>query len=89
MTHRVVENRQLSGEFITKGDANNTEDPNPVAYQDVAGRAAERAVPFAGYFVTCGKHPLVIGVMGGILVLGILFDRTAEKEEERDSGKKK
>lgn len=89
VTHRVVENRQLSGEFITKGDANNTEDPNPVAYQDVAGRAAERAIPFAGYFVTYGKHPLAIGVMGGILVLGILFDRTADAEEEKDSGKKK
>ena len=29
ITHRVVENRVLMGEFVTKGDANQTEDMNP------------------------------------------------------------
>ena len=30
ITHRVTENRVTMGEFITKGDANRTEDMNPV-----------------------------------------------------------
>ena len=33
ITHRVVENRVLMGEFITKGDANKTQDMNPVRQQ--------------------------------------------------------
>jgi len=32
ITHRVVENRVLMGEFITKGDANATKDMNPAPY---------------------------------------------------------
>lgn len=38
ITHRVVENRVVMGEFITKGDANETNDMNPVAYDDVIGK---------------------------------------------------
>ena len=32
VTHRVVENRTVSGEFITKGDANEENDMEPVPY---------------------------------------------------------
>ena len=37
ITHRVVENRVVMGEFITKGDANQTNDMNPVEYEDFIG----------------------------------------------------
>ncbi len=39
ITHRVVENRVVSGEFITKGDANEKEDMLPVPYGNLIGRA--------------------------------------------------
>ena len=38
ITHRVVENRVLMGEFVTKGDANQTEDMNPVPYGNFIGK---------------------------------------------------
>ena len=38
ITHRVVENRVVMGEFITKGDANQTEDMNPVPYSNFIGK---------------------------------------------------
>ena len=47
ITHRVVENRVLMGEFITKGDANATEDRNPVPYGDFIGKVV-RSVPYLG-----------------------------------------
>lgn len=47
ITHRVVENRVVMGEFITKGDANKTQDMNPVPYENFIGKVV-RSVPRAG-----------------------------------------
>lgn len=47
ITHRVVENRVVMGEFITKGDANQTEDMNPVDYNEFIGRV-ELSIPAVG-----------------------------------------
>lgn len=47
ITHRVVDNRVVMGEFITKGDANQTEDMNPVAYDALIGRV-EWSIPVLG-----------------------------------------
>lgn len=38
ITHRVVENRVLMGEFITKGDANSKEDMHPIPYDNFIGK---------------------------------------------------
>ena len=85
VTHRVVEKQELSSDFITKGDANETADPNPVSYDRVAGRASDVKIPYAGYFVTYGRTPQAIGSMGGILVIGILLDFICpgKKREEK------
>jgi signal peptidase len=42
VTHRVVENRKVSGEFITKGDANAEKDMEPVPYSALIGRHLSR-----------------------------------------------
>lgn len=47
ITHRVVTNSTLMGEFITKGDANEGNDVNPVAYDHFIGRVS-LSVPIAG-----------------------------------------
>lgn len=47
VTHRVVENRVVMGEFCTKGDANQTPDMNPVPYARLTGKV-ERSIPKAG-----------------------------------------
>lgn len=47
ITHRVVENRVVMGEFITKGDANQAPDRNPIPYARLIGRV-ERSIPEAG-----------------------------------------
>ena len=47
ITHRVVENRVLMGEFITKGDADPAQDKNPVPYSEFIGKV-RLSVPAAG-----------------------------------------
>ena len=48
ITHRVVSNSVIMGEFITKGDANEKEDINPVSYDNYIGKV-QLSVPMAGY----------------------------------------
>ncbi len=85
VTHRVVEKQEISQEFVTKGDANETEDPMPVSYRNVVGRAAKWTIPYAGYFVSFGKTPAVIGIMVAILVIGIILDNvTADGKKNGD-----
>lgn len=48
ITHRVVENKTLMGELITKGDANESNDMNPVPYRNYIGKA-RLSVPILGY----------------------------------------
>lgn len=71
VTHRVVEKSELSQNFVTKGDANETEDPNPVDYDEVIGKVWKVSIPYAGYFVNYSKNMGVIVVMAAIIVLGI------------------
>ena len=47
VTHRVEENRYVEGEFVTKGDANQKEDMEPVKYGSLKGKVAFH-VPFLG-----------------------------------------
>lgn len=49
ITHRVLENHVVMGEFITKGDANDSADMNPVSYSDYVG-TVERTIPKLGIF---------------------------------------
>lgn len=47
ITHRVVENNTLMGQFTTKGDANEKADVNPVEYEEFIGREV-LAIPVLG-----------------------------------------
>lgn len=47
ITHRVVQNQVVSGQFITKGDANEQEDLAPVEYDRYIGRVRVH-IPYLG-----------------------------------------
>jgi len=81
ITHRVVENRVIMGEFITKGDANQTEDMNPAAYEQFVGRV-EMTIPKLGILakiMTGREGKIAAGCMIGLAVvlhlLAALLDR--------------
>ena len=50
IAHRVVRNQVVEGEITTKGDANEGEDMNAVAYPDVIGRVVKH-LPMLGAFM--------------------------------------
>ena len=62
ITHRVVQNRVVSGEFITKGDANDKEDVTPVSYERMIGKVV-LSIPFLGSVLT-----VISGTSGKIFV---------------------
>lgn len=56
ITHRVEENRVIMGEFITKGDANEEADMNPVEYSDYIGKV-QKSIPKVGVFAQVISDP--------------------------------
>ena len=81
ITHRVVNNNVISGQITTKGDANKTEDMNPVSYSDVIGKV-EYTIPKAGAlaqaFTSTEGKIAAAGFVGAAVLLHIiasLFDR--------------
>ena len=84
VTHRVLENHKVVGEFITKGDANEIEDFEPIAYDALIGRV-ERHYPMLG-----GLMSILSGNAGKAYLLclaacGVMFNIIASRL--RDSGR--
>ena len=78
IAHRVTLNSSATQELITKGDANEVEDFNPIPYRDVIGKV-EASVPVVGAFMsiyasTVGKVYLLLTAACGVM-LNILASR--------------
>ena len=75
ITHRVVENRVVMGEFITKGDANQTQDMNPVPYDNFIGKVV-CTIPKAGkaaeLFTSLEGKILAAGVIAAAVLLQVV-----------------
>lgn len=83
ITHRVVKNRVVSGEIVTKGDANDAQDPMPVEYEQVLGKVT-LSIPTLGgvlsMFATV-QGKIAAGCLIGIaLLLHIIAARLQRKE---------
>jgi signal peptidase len=90
VVHRVVKNKTVEGKFVTKGDANNVEDLEPIPYDALVGKV-ERHFPVAGRFMmlyTSGIGKLYVlgfalcGVMFNVLA-GLIRDRQATKRKQQ------
>lgn len=72
ITHRVVENRVVMGQFITRGDANPTEDLTPVPYGNLIGQAV-RVIPAAGKAAELLAGPEGKILAGGMIAAAVLL----------------
>lgn len=88
ITHRVVENRVVMGEFSTKGDANQTPDMNPVPYARLIGKV-ERSISEAGkiaavFTSTKGKVGAGCAVLAAVLLqcAGSLIEGLGARREK-------
>lgn len=96
ITHTVTVKNSMTATFVTKGDANATEDPGAVSYDNVAGKALRYHVPYGGYFVQVVQTPYVIAALAVILITKIIMgffggekkpdevDEDAEGSEKED-----
>ena len=70
VTHRIV---IMEGDkFYTKGDANQSEDPDPVLIEQIAGKVAVK-LDKVGYFIEWLKSPIGIIFAATFIVLLILI----------------
>lgn len=86
VTHRVAQIDAQTGDYITRGDANETPDSNPVSYDSIVG-VANLHLPLLGYLSIYMKTPLGLAVACGIIIIIILLvflPEILEKEEKKD-----
>ena len=84
ITHRVVTNSTVMGEFITKGDANEENDMNPIPYNNFIGKVV-LSVPKVGFMAqtftsTAGKIAAASLIVLAV-VLHLLASVLAGKEQ--------
>lgn len=94
VTHRIVEIRQTSGgtSFITKGDANNTQDASPVDESDVIGVVTGSNYAFGAFLtfltsttgiVVCLIVPAAVIMIYEIFRIAFLVNK--DKKQKRQS----
>lgn len=96
ITHRVIQiERDGDLSFITRGDANGTNDHLPVQAANVVGKV-KYTLPYAGYILNFGQSKagilslvIIPGVLIVIFELRNLFRLVAEWEAEKAAQKKK
>lgn len=87
ITHRVVTNSTIMSEFITKGDANEENDMNPIPYSHFIGKVA-LSVPKAGSMAqtfTSTKGKIAAASMIGVAIVFHLIAALLGGREERKS----
>lgn len=78
-THRVIgiDGTGSLEAFTTKGDANDSQDPEPARIGEVQGKVI-LTVPFLGYILDFAKKPLGFVLLVGVPALLIIFDEMAK-----------
>ena len=80
VTHRIV--RMEGDKFYTKGDANQSEDPDPVLIEQIAGKVAVK-LDKVGYFIEWLKLPVGMIFAATFIVLLILIIIIEDKRREK------
>ena len=72
ISHRVVENHVVNGEVVTKGDANEVNDVNPIPYANIIGKVKWH-IPVIGQLMELLSSMMAKIYMIGVIVIGLLF----------------
>jgi signal peptidase I len=96
-THRIVEEIEEDGEtkYITKGDANETEDPEPVSEDLIIGSLFFK-IPYLGYLINFARQPtgfILMVIVPAMIIIGsevnIIRDEISKmvsKKKEKKEG---
>lgn len=91
VTHRIVEINTEEQTVTTKGDANESNDGQPIPFDSIVGRA-EFKIPYLGFISMNIRTPKGIMAICGVLIAIILLTFIPEifsKDEEEEKEKKK
>ncbi|MFO7951563.1 MAG: signal peptidase I, partial [Bacillota bacterium] len=90
-THRIVEVQDDDElQFVTRGDANNVNDPNPVPAENVVGKVTG-SVPYAGYlmnFVQTSQGLILLIFVPGVLIIVFELGKIMKYLTQGDKKKK-
>lgn len=77
-THRIVSDQVLEGElaYITKGDANDTEDQTAIRISSVRGKVLF-SIPYLGYLLDFARQPLGFALLIGVPAALIVFEEVS------------
>lgn len=81
VTHRVV--RKENDIYITKGDANKTEDPVPVKESQIIGRVVF-SLPYLGYVIHFLKARVPFAAVCIVACLSVIFDLAYTPKKENN-----
>ena len=82
VTHRIV--RMEGDKFYTKGDANQSEDPDPVLIEQIAGKVAVK-LDKVGYFIEWLKSPIGMIFAAAFIVLILIIVIEDKRRGKTDS----
>ncbi len=89
-THRIVEVREDDElKFVTRGDANNVNDPNPVLAENVVGKVTG-SVPYVGYlmnFVQTTQGLILLIFVPGVLIIVFELGKIMKYLTQGEGGK--
>lgn len=87
MTHRVIEIMEDEQAFVTKGDANNTADPEPVAFDRLIGKVAF-SIPgmarLSDFLKSVTGKAVIFMMFAGAVIFWILADLCAPSKSKRE-----
>ena len=85
ISHRIIDIIDLN--FVTKGDANNTFDPNLVNENQVLGKGTNWSIPYIGYYADfIYNHKYLLYISLGLIVVDICND--IYKQHKKKEGAK-
>lgn len=76
VTHRIQKVLNGGQKYVTKGDANNTKDREPVLQENIVGQYTGITIPYIGYlmnFATTKEGIALVFIFPGFLLLGYAF----------------
>lgn len=82
ISHRIVKIQENG--FVTKGDANNTNDFKLVSHEKILGKAGDWCIPYYGYYVDYiyrNKYLLYIAI--AILFIDLILDYYKERKNRK------
>lgn len=79
ITHRVIKIDQEKQVFITKGDANSSQDSNPVAFSRLNG-IVKINIPYIGYIYGMIQSMIAKIILAGLVLIYIIVNLVTKKK---------